>query len=137
VATAAKVQWLWDIRYIDAPVLRWRDADSNSENGLEETLYYCNDANMNVTALVNTSGAVMERVVYDPYGKPRFYDGSWANPSDTSVYANEILYCGYRLDPETGMYQVRHRESDSRLRYSLLLLGMWRSASISRMRRGR
>jgi hypothetical protein len=51
VATAVKVQWLWDMRYIDAPVLRWRDADGNSENGLEETLYFCNDANMNVTAL--------------------------------------------------------------------------------------
>jgi RHS repeat-associated protein len=64
---------------------------------------------MNVTALVSTSGTVVERVVYDPYGKPKFYDGSWENPSDTSAYANEILYCGYRWDPETGLYHVRHR----------------------------
>ncbi|MCX6033529.1 MAG: RHS repeat-associated core domain-containing protein [Chloroflexi bacterium] len=76
---------------------------------LDETLYYCHDANMNVTALVNTSGTVVERVVYDPYGRPKFYDGSWANPSDTSAYANEILYCGYRFDPESGLYHVRHR----------------------------
>jgi RHS repeat-associated protein len=112
VATAVKVQWLWDIRYIDAPVLRWRDADSNSENGLEETLYYCNDANMNVTALVNaSSGTVVERYVYDPYGKATIYDDDWSDTiSWDNSKKNEILYCGYRWDPETGMYQVRNRE---------------------------
>jgi RHS repeat-associated protein len=109
VATAVKVQWLWDIRYIDAPVLRWRDADANSENGLEETLYYANDANRNVTALVNTSGTVVERYAYDPYGKPLFFDASW-NPLSASAYSNEILYCGYRWDPETGLYDVGYRK---------------------------
>jgi hypothetical protein len=52
---AATVQWLWDARYIDAPVLRWRDADGDpqtDENGLQETVYFCNDANMNLTAAV-------------------------------------------------------------------------------------
>jgi hypothetical protein len=52
---AATVQWLWDARYIDAPVLRWRDADGDAqtgENGLEETVCFCQDANMNVTAAV-------------------------------------------------------------------------------------
>ncbi|MCX5653830.1 MAG: RHS repeat-associated core domain-containing protein [Planctomycetota bacterium] len=104
------MQWLWDIRYIDAPVLRWRDADSNSENGLEETLYYCNDANMNVTALVSTSGTVVERYLYSPYGQPEIYNDSWTAVSWDNSKKNEILYCGYRWDPETGMYQVRNRE---------------------------
>jgi RHS repeat-associated protein len=113
VATAVKVQYVWDIRYIDAPVLRWRDTGGASD--LDETLYYCQDANMNVTALVDgttgsgTFGDVVERVLYDPYGKPKFYDGDWDNASDDSAYANEILYCGYRRDPETGLYHVRHR----------------------------
>jgi hypothetical protein len=60
-ATAVKVQWLWDQRYIDAPVLRWRDADGWGRNGLEETLYFCNDANMNVTALVKGAGRPLRR----------------------------------------------------------------------------
>ncbi|MBM4018706.1 MAG: RHS repeat-associated core domain-containing protein [Planctomycetes bacterium] len=113
VAAAVKVQHLWDVRYVDAPVLRWRDTGGDPD--LDETLYFCNDANMNVTALVDgtagsqTEGEVVERVVYDPYGKPKFYDASWANPADSSAYANEILYCGYRFDPETGLYHVRHR----------------------------
>jgi RHS repeat-associated protein len=64
---------------------------------------------MNVTALVDTSGTVLERVVYDPYGNPTFYDGSWTSPSATSSYDNVVLYCGYRFDPETGLYHVRYR----------------------------
>ena len=103
-------QYLWDIRYIDAPVLRWQDGnDDGDADDANETLYYTNDANMNVTALVNTTGTVLERVVYDPYGTPTFYDGSWQNASSASSYANEILYCGYRFDTETGLYHVRHR----------------------------
>jgi len=103
-------QYLWDIRYIDAPVLRWQDGnDDGDADDANETLYYTNDANMNVTALVNTSGTVLERVFYDPYGTPTFYDGSWQNESSESSYANEILYCGYRFDTETGLYHVRHR----------------------------
>jgi hypothetical protein len=49
-------------------VCRFRDTDSDGT--LDETLYYCQDANMNVTALVAASdGAVVERYMYDPYGK--------------------------------------------------------------------
>ncbi|MCX5653107.1 MAG: RHS repeat-associated core domain-containing protein [Planctomycetota bacterium] len=109
VPTAVKVQWLWDIRYIDAPVLRWRDTGGDPD--LDETLYYCNDANMNVTALVDaSSGNVAERYMYSPYGQPEIYDDSWTAVSWANSKKNEILYCGYRWDPETGMYHVRNRE---------------------------
>jgi len=64
---------------------------------------------MNVTALLNTDGSVVERYAYDPYGRPTFYDGNWENESSTSSYANAILYCGYYHDTETGLYHVRHR----------------------------
>jgi YD repeat-containing protein len=78
-------QYLWDPRYVDALVMRWRDADGNSGNGLEETLYYCQDANWNVTAVVSAAGSVVERYVYDPYGKATVLDEDWdpveGNPS--------------------------------------------------------
>jgi RHS repeat-associated protein len=113
VATAVKVQWVWSDRYIDAPVLRWRDTTGG---GLNETLYYTNDANMNVTALVGTDGAVVERYAYDSYGKPLFLKADWTlqqvtghSDGTASAYANEILYSGYRWDPESGAYDVRHR----------------------------
>ena len=51
-ATDVKVQYVWSARYIDSPVLRDRDADSDTEtgdlgksgSGLEERLYYQTDA---------------------------------------------------------------------------------------------
>ena len=46
----------------------------NPGNGLEETLYYCQDANWNVTALVSAAGAVVERYMYDPCGKATVLD---------------------------------------------------------------
>jgi RHS repeat-associated protein len=113
VATVAKYQYVWDLRYIDAPVLRDEDTDADGsciDSGGSERLYYTTDANMNVTALVNTSGTVVERYVYDPYGKVTIYDPNWdATKSWGDSKKNEILYCGYRYDPETGHYHVRNR----------------------------
>jgi RHS repeat-associated protein len=114
-------QYVWDLRYIDAPVLRWRNShwDTDENNGLDETMYYCNDANMNVTALVDatsgsaTEGQVVERYLYDPYGSVTVCDSAWTPRAngwfDEASKKNEILYCGYRFDPETGMYQARFR----------------------------
>ena len=78
------VQYVPDIRYIDATVCRLRDAngdyghlDENNQpdsDGMEEVAYFTNDANMNVTALVDgtpgslTAGQVVERYVYSAYG---------------------------------------------------------------------
>ena len=115
MAAAPKVQWLWDVRYIDAPVLRWRDTGGDPD--LDEALVFCNDANMNVTALEGAAGGtVVERYAYDPYGKPTFLEPDWdptqlgqEPPGTLSAYANDVLYAGYRWDPETGLYHVRHR----------------------------
>jgi RHS repeat-associated protein len=65
---------------------------------------------MNVTALVNTSGTVVERYVYDAYGKATVYDDDWSTTVawDDSV-KNEVRYWGYRYDWETGLDQVRRR----------------------------
>jgi len=120
-ATAsAYKEYAWDLRYIDAPVCRWWDADADGqmEPTAGEQHYYTNDAQFNATALLDAnSGAVLERYMYDPYGKPTFLDANWT-PIAASTYENEILYCGYRYDPETGLYQVRNR-------YLNWLLGRW------------
>ena len=72
-------QYVWDGRYVHSPCVRWRDGncDGDLDGGSQEgdsTLYYCNDANFNVTALVDASAAVVERYLYDPYGKVTIYD---------------------------------------------------------------
>jgi RHS repeat-associated protein len=66
--------------------------------------------NANVTALLDTSGNVVERVLYDAYGKHALFQSNWTTSQASTVYANEVLFASYRLNPETGMYQVRHRE---------------------------
>jgi len=112
-----EMQYVWSARYIDAPVLRDRDADDDAEtgdlgvtdSGLEERLYYTNDANMNVTALLATDGTPLERYVYDPYGKVTIYDDDWSDTRQESAYDNSILFAGYYRDNETGLYHVRNR----------------------------
>jgi len=101
-------QYVWSVRYMDAPVLRDKNTDSDDLCD-DERLYYANDANMNVTALLATDGTPLERYAYDPYGKVTIYDGTWTNTRNTSSYDNSILFCGYYRDNETGLYHVRNR----------------------------
>jgi len=141
--TDVKYQYVWDQRYIDAAIVRDEDLNSDDDctdaaddvqgsNSGDEHLYYCQDANFNVTALVDVyDGAVVERYMYEPYGEVTVLHGVRnVQGTDTSEdeweertsydFDNEILYCGYRFDPESGLYQVRFR-------YLHPTLGRWTS----------
>ena len=103
VEGAATEEYVWDNRYIDAPILRATPG---------EVLYYANDANMNVTALVDAAtGLVVERYHYDPYGQVLFMEADWT-PRAASAYDNAVLYTGRRLDAETGLFYYRARYYD-------------------------
>ena len=54
-----------------------RDRDTDANGTLDERLYVTHDANFNVTGLINTSGAVVERYVYDSYGAVTVLSASW------------------------------------------------------------
>jgi len=114
-------QYVWSVRYIDAPVLRDENTDQDDLCD-DQRLYYTTDANMNVTALLDTAGDAVERYVYDPYGQVTILNGAsgvdedgavteWTEDSDqtASDVANAHLYCGYYHDSETGLYHVRWR----------------------------
>jgi len=90
-----------------------------SGSGLGRRLYVQQDANWNVTALLDTSGAVQERIVYDPYGNSTFLDagGSPTTDSFTWIY----LHQGGRLELNTGLYLFRHRDYSTKL-------GRWRES---------
>jgi RHS repeat-associated protein len=75
---------------------------------MNERLYVQQDANWNVTALINTSGSVVERYVYDPYGKPSFLNASWTTLSG-SAYAWIYLHQGGRYDTTSLLYNFRMR----------------------------
>ena len=67
---------VWSPVYVDALVLR--DQSSLGNGTLDQRLYVQTDANWNVTALVDASGNVVERYVYDPYGAVTVLTPSWA-----------------------------------------------------------
>jgi RHS repeat-associated protein len=113
-ASAAYKQYAWDLRYIDAPVCRWWDADGDGqmEPAAGEMQYFTNDGNFNTTALIDAnSGQVVERYLYDPYGRPAFLSANWS-PISASAYDNDVLFCGYRHDGAIGLYHVRERYYD-------------------------
>jgi RHS repeat-associated protein len=103
-----KHQYVWSQRYIDAAVL---PDENTGTNGLcdDQRLYYLNDANFNVTALLDTNGDALERYVYSPYGVVTIYDATWTNTRSESSYANVTLYTGREFDAETGLYYYRNR----------------------------
>ena len=109
-------QYVWGIQYVDAPVVRFRDGNVDgdlldTQDNTDSTLYYTYDGNFNVTAVVKPDGTVAERYTYDPYGQVTFKAADWSDAASQakSAYDNEILYCGYRFDPESGNYIVRRR----------------------------
>jgi RHS repeat-associated protein len=105
--STATIQYIWSPVYVDALVLRDRSTLNNGT--LDERLYVQQDANYNVTALINTSGSVVERYVYDPYGKQTVLDANF-NTRSSSSYAFVIGFQGARLDTTSGLYNERNRD---------------------------
>jgi len=89
------VQYVWSPVYVDALILR--DRDSDGDWTLEERLWVVQDANFNVTALMDNSGEVVERYVYDPFGLATVLDASW-NILAGSAFAWVYLHQGGRFD---------------------------------------
>ncbi len=104
-STSANRQFVWGLRYIDDIILRDRDTDGNGT--LDERRYPMQDANWNVTGLVNTTGTVQQRFAYTAYGMPQFLNASFVAASNTAGW--EILYAGYRFEIATSLFHVRHR----------------------------
>src|SRR5262249_23578228 len=112
-----RVQTVFSPVYVDGLILRDRDADGLSGNGLEERLWVQQDANWNVSALTNGAGNVVERFVYDPYGAVSVWTPGWATRTE-SLYAWKDLFQGLRLDSTARLYHARNRElSPSQARF--------------------
>lgn len=116
-------QYVWHPEYVDALALRRYDENVDG-SGIES--HYClQDANYNVTALSNSSGAVVERYAYTPYGQPKVLNGAsdadgavadWSDDADNASDVNNVyLYTGRERDAETGLQINRNRYLNSRL----------------------
>jgi RHS repeat-associated protein len=105
VSGSMQDQYVWSPVYVNAMVER----DTSSQR-----LYVQQDANWNVTGLVNTSGSVVERYVYDPYGAVTYLTPTWGSRSSSS-YSWVYQFQGGRLDTSTGLYTFQHRDYSSSL----------------------
>jgi RHS repeat-associated protein len=97
---------VWSPAGVDALVLR--DQSSQHNGTLDQRVYAQQDANGNVTALVGTTGGVLERYAYDPYGAVTIMSPSWS-ALGASAYGAIYLYQGKRLDGSVGLYDSRGR----------------------------
>ena len=61
-----------------------------------------------------SSGQVLERYSYTPYGVVSYYNASWTNVG-SSANANTILYSGHQLDNAISLYYCRARYYDPSL----------------------
>ena len=104
-------QYVWHPHYVDALCARFWDGDANGNYaGTNEIHFATQDANFNVTALVDTAGTVIERYKYTPYGQVVVLDANLSVDADgKSDVANPVTYTGRRFDDETGLYYYRNR----------------------------
>ena len=84
--------------------------------------YLLQDLLYRATALTSSTGVIVEAYDTDAYGNTLIFtgpgsDGVWFTDDDvqSNYGANEIIYCGYRYDPETELYYVRNRSYNAAL----------------------
>lgn len=70
--------------------------------------FYITDLGMNVAALTDATGNVVESYEYDAYGRPRFFDAAGAPLAGTAV-ANLFLFNGQPYSAATQLYYYRAR----------------------------
>jgi RHS repeat-associated protein len=121
-------QNVWSLAYTDALVLRDTDADlstasgsyGKTSSGLEVRQYVLQDANWNVTGIVNTSGNVIERYKYDPYGAVTVLNGAsdhdagvsdWSADADnTSDWKWVYYFQGLWWDGDAKLLRADYRD---------------------------
>ena len=72
------------------------------------TYYYHANQLGSIMTLTDKDGKVAERIEYDTYGKPTFFDASGNEISESSI-GNNILFTGREYDVETDTYYFRAR----------------------------
>jgi RHS repeat-associated protein len=110
--TLVRSRHVWSPVYIDAMVLR--DRDVNGDGTLEERLWVQQDANFNVIALIDNSGNVVERYIFDAFGSPTILTSSWSNQSISS-FSWIYMFQGGRQNLMLGLVHLRNRDISTNL----------------------
>jgi RHS repeat-associated protein len=93
---------------VDPIALVLRDRDTNGDGTLDERLYALQDANEDVVALVNTSGSVVERYSYLPFGAMTVMNSSWSTIS-SSAYGWNYGFQDMRQDAVSCLSETVNR----------------------------
>jgi len=107
-------QYVWGLAYVNQLVVRDDNSSSGSygksSSGLGRRIYVQQDADFNVTALTDTSGNVLQRFVYTPYGVMTVIGSTSAWSTTTDSYSWVYTFQGGRYDATTGMIHFGARE---------------------------
>ena len=76
-------------------------------------LYAQQNANYNVTAMVDSNGNVVQRYVYDPYGNMTVLSATWTPQSD--LFDTQVGFQGMWLDAASGLYHTVNRDYSTEL----------------------
>jgi RHS repeat-associated protein len=101
VGGVIQARHVWSPVYVNALVLR--DQSSQHNGTLDQRLYVQQDANWNVTALADTSGNIVERYDYMPYGTVTVLNPDFS-VRGTSNYNVPYQWQGMRYDSMRGLY---------------------------------
>ena len=107
-ATAVGHQYIYSPRSVNTPILDTQTSYtvvSESWTSASSTYYFLTDANDNVTAVTDSSGAVQERYVYAAFGTATIYNSDYSATRTVSSVNNTILFAGMMIDPDTGLYK--------------------------------
>ena len=84
--------------------------DRNLDGTFDETLYATTDGNYNITALIDEAGQVVERYMYDPYGKLTILNSDFSpKQNNESQFDWTVTYTGHNYDKETKLYYANRR----------------------------
>ena len=76
-----------------------------------QEFYFHRDRLGNITEITDYEGVVVQRYVYEAFGKVTIFDkdGNIITPSSPKYLKNPYTFTGREYDPETGMYYYRAR----------------------------
>jgi RHS repeat-associated protein len=103
------VQNVYSPVYVNAILFR----DTFVGGTFSQRLYATQDANYNVTGLLNTSGIVQEHFVYDSYGKHVVTDGTWTVQSGDTLNWTKTFQGGEE-NAATGLVNFNNRDYNLR-----------------------
>jgi pimeloyl-ACP methyl ester carboxylesterase len=110
--STATTQYVWGLGYVNDLVLRDDNSSSGSygrsSSGIGRRIYVQQDADFNVTAILNRSGSVLERFVYAAYGAATALTSAWGATTDS--YAWSYLDQGGRVESITNETHFEYRD---------------------------